>query len=185
MAARDGGAPAPPRAVVLGALAVVLAVDGVLWVAELPLLVVGVLDWPAHLATTLLVVLALPRRLPEDVLLGAAVGSVAIDLDHLPLLLGSDLLTGDLERPYSHALWTLALLGAVALALRRLRPRAAAARLALGASLGLASHLARDLATGPGVHLLWPASDALVRVPWPAYGLLLGAVAVLAARRAT
>ncbi len=173
-----------PLVAALGALAVIGVVDLLLWVADLPLAVVGLLDWPAHLATTLLVVLALPRRLPEDVLLGAAVGSVALDLDHIPLLLGSDAFDGPLVRPYTHALWTLVLVGGLALALRRLRPRAAAAALAAGATLGLASHLARDLATGPGLNVLWPASEAVVRAPWPLYAALLAAAAALVLGRA-
>jgi membrane-bound metal-dependent hydrolase YbcI (DUF457 family) len=112
------------------------------------------------------------------------VGSVAIDLDHIPLLLGSDAFDGPLVRPYTHALWTLALLAAAALALRRLRPRATAAALAAGATLGLASHLARDLATGPGLNVLWPASEAVVRAPWALYAALVAAAALVVVARA-
>ena len=179
-----GRGPAPRLAIVLGALGVIAAVDGAIALLDPPLLVVGLLDWPAHLATTLLLALALPRRLlPEALLLGAFLASLAIDLDHLPLLLGSDLLTGDLVRPYTHALWTLLLTVAVALALRRGRPGAGV--VATGVALGLASHFARDLATGPGLNLLWPVVDAVVRVPWLVYlGVLLG-LAAAAGRRAS
>ena len=177
-----GRGPAPRLAIVLGALGVIAAVDGAIALLDPPLLVVGLLDWPAHLATTLLLALALPRRLlPEALLLGAFLASLAIDLDHLPLLLGSDLLTGDLVRPYTHALWALLLTVAVALALRRGRPGAGV--VATGVALGLASHFARDLATGPGLNLLWPVVDAVVRVPWLVYlGVLLG-LAAAAGRR--
>jgi inner membrane protein len=169
--------------VAAAALAVIVAADLAISRLDPPLLVVGLLDWPAHLATTLVLALALPR-LPEEVLLGAFAASVAIDLDHVPLLLGSDAFDGDLERPYTHALWTLVLVGAAGLALRRLRPRAQATGVALGATLGLASHLARDLATGPGLSLLWPASDAVARVPWAAYAVVLGMLALVVAARA-
>jgi membrane-bound metal-dependent hydrolase YbcI (DUF457 family) len=172
--------PAPPLAVVLGALGLIGLVDAAIALLDPPLLVVGLLDWPGHLATTLLLVLALPR-LPEATLLGAFAATLAIDLDHIPLLLGSAVLSGDFGRPYTHALWTLALVGAAALALRRWRPPAGL--VATGAALGLASHFARDLATGPGLTPLWPLSDAVVRAPWLAYAAVLVGLAATAWRR--
>ena len=69
------------------------------------------MDEPAHLATGLVFVLALltlarSRRAPLSFLAAAVVASVAIDLDHLPGLLGWHGLTQGTPRPYTHSLAT-------------------------------------------------------------------------------
>jgi inner membrane protein len=52
--------------------------------------------------------------------------------------------------------------------------------LLLGAAAGVLLHLLRDVATGPGVPLLWPLSDASARVPYWTYAVLVLALAGLA-----
>jgi inner membrane protein len=128
----------------------------------------GLIDEPAHLATCLLFALALAavaRLRPWPVFIAAAlVASVAIDLDHLPQYLGWDALKGGGPRPYPHCLLTVGLLVVLA-SIARGRVKAAL----LGAAFGVATHLFRDLATGPGVALFWPLSDAVVDLPYAAF----------------
>jgi hypothetical protein len=147
----------------------------------------GLLDWPAHLATALIVLgaVARVRGVPTDQRFGASMlaCSVLIDLDHLPAELGSQLLTSGTPRPYTHALWTvLALTLAWAVvrlsAVRSGRHRHATAELVLaGAAWGLAAHFLRDIATAP-MSFWWPLTDLAVQVPYWWYVLAL-AVAVL------
>ena len=142
----------------------------------------GLVDEPAHFATCLVLLLALVTLLelrPSVAFLTAAlVASVAIDVDHIPAYLGWDGLTGTLPRPYSHSL--------LALAVILLAARAAGGRgrqILLGAAFGVAAHLLRDLATGPGVPLLWPLHRAAVAVPYAIYLGALGlALLAIAAR---
>jgi inner membrane protein len=137
----------------------------------------ALVDEPAHLATALLLLLALVAALGRPpalgFVLGALVASVAIDLDHLPQYLGWDGLTEGVPRPYPHSLLTVACLGAAGLlAWGRAGP------VALGAAFGVLAHLLRDTATGPGVALLWPATGATVQAP---YVVLAAALALAAA----
>jgi membrane-bound metal-dependent hydrolase YbcI (DUF457 family) len=133
----------------------------------------ALLDVPAHLLTCvvgLLVLAALWGRAPAvRFTAAAAAASVLIDLDHLPGYLGSHLLTGSSPRPYSHSL-ALVLLLVLAAACSQ---RAAVRQVCLGLGFGVALHLFRDLATGPGVPLLWPLSDATIRMPYAVYATLL------------
>jgi membrane-bound metal-dependent hydrolase YbcI (DUF457 family) len=143
-------------------------------------------DEPAHLATGLLFLLALlalvrSRRPTPAFLAAAVVASVAIDLDHLPGLLGWHGLTSGVPRPYTHSLVTpLALIAVGLIAGGRARP------IAFGAAFGVGAHLFRDLFTGPGVALLWPLSSTAVRPPYVVFALALaltaGAIVVAAAR---
>jgi len=146
----------------------------------------GLLDEPAHLATCAIGILALAAirgRAPSARFSAAALlASVAIDVDHIPGYLGSHVLTGSSPRPYSHsaALVLLLLLGA---ACSRRRERR---QIWLGLGFGVAMHLFRDLATGPGIPLLWPISQAAVGVPYALYAAaLVGATlsALAAVRR--
>ena len=139
----------------------------------------GLVDEPAHLATCAIALLALSallgRPLPPAFVLAALLGSVAIDLDHLPSYLGWDGLTGEAPRPYTHSLIPVfALLGLCFLAPRRYRPPM------LGLAFGLSAHLLRDLATGPGVPLAVPFTAAAAGVPYLLYALLLAALAAAA-----
>ncbi|MFC3689469.1 metal-dependent hydrolase [Aquipuribacter hungaricus] len=197
------------------ALAVVLAVDALVAAVPVPRPVFGLLDWVAHLLTALLLLAAGTRswpsgrpssgaggrgrartapagllRLGAPVLLAVLLSSVVVDLDHVPAeLLGSDLLTRGTPRPYPHSVATVLLLGLAAAVVRAAggtAPRArAAAGVLLGASLGVALHLWRDLATAP-VALLWPLTDAGVEVPRTVYllSLVVAAVLVVLPRRA-
>ena len=70
----------PPLAVGL-----ILLVDRRIWTDDIPLPVKAAADESAHIATTLcLLPLIRPKR-PRDFFAGAIVGSVALDVDHLPL----------------------------------------------------------------------------------------------------
>ncbi len=140
----------------------------------------GIVDEPAHLATcvvALLAIVALAGARPPALFVTAAlVASVAIDLDHLPGYLGTHLMTGNLPRPYSHSLLTVAVLLGIGVAVRQRDRR----QVALGVAFGVSAHFLRDLATGPGVSLLWPFSSAAVTIPYAVYAgaLALAAVAV-------
>jgi inner membrane protein len=150
----------------------------------------GLLDEPAHFATTLICLLALAGMLalagrgrwplPLPFVLAALVMGNLIDLDHLPMALGNDALTAGTPRPYSHSLITVVLLAAGAGAARLGRRRLLGTVLA-GAAFGVCCHLFRDLGTAP-VALLWPVSSRGLVVPESAYlvvlaGLVLAAVA--------
>jgi inner membrane protein len=147
------------------------------------LLVLGMLDEPAHFATVWLFLAAFLPTLParaHTLYLWALVGSVAIDVDHAPLYLWHVGAAGPGSRPVTHSLSTVVLL-ALAAAVASPRLRAPLAGLALGTVL----HFARDLAEGPGVPLLWPLSAADATVPYAVYLLVLTVVAAAAvARRA-
>ena len=151
-------------------LALVLLLDvGV--AADPPLLLLGLLDEPAHLATAGLALLVLGvRGLPA---LLALAGSVGIDADHVPLYLGVPHVEAAGGRPLTHSLLTLAVLGALSLRWPHLR----------WVALGVALHLLRDAFTGPGVPLLWPL-DVVVLLPYAPYAVLLAGLAAVAAVRA-
>jgi len=154
------------------AAAIVAAVDVPLAISgPRPWPVLGPLDESAHVATAALllgggVVLAPPRFL-----VGVVLGAVAIDVDHLLLLVGSDAITAGTPRPYSHSLPLV--LGALALA----APPTRARLVFLGIAAGLVAHLLRDMVTG-GLPLLWPLSGISVVVPYEAYAAALGAGAL-------
>lgn len=141
--------------------------------------VVGLLDWSGHLATAVLVLANLPRALPLPFAAAALVGSVAIDLDHVPGYLGSHAIDAGTPRPYTHSLMTVIGLGVIALALLRGRARLVVGGLAAGVAL----HLCRDVATGPGVAGAWPLSDAAWQLPFWVYTAVMAALAVRAWQR--
>ena len=149
----------------------------------LPLAVLAALDEPAHLATAAVFLAALRPPLARSFAWGALLGVVMIDLDHLPALLGSRVLTAGTPRPYSHSLLAIAVVLVVA-ALLPARWR----RAALGVAFGMAAHLIRDLATpvgaAPGVSLLWPVSPRAMRFDYGYYAALLALAAGLAIWRA-
>lgn len=139
----------------------------------------ALVDWPAHLATTLVLLLALVAAIgappPAGFVLGALIASVAIDIDHLPEYLGWDALMEGVARPYPHSFLTVACLALIAaLASPRARP------VALGAAFGVLAHLFRDLGTGPGVALLWPASDTTAQYPYVVFAVGLALAAAVA-----
>ena len=157
------GAPGEPARTPLPAtlLAAVVLVDLLLARLQPGLVVIGLLDWTGHLATAGLVLLA-GLRVPAARLPVVLAAAVLVDLDHVPLYAGVPGVEAAGGRPLTHGLVTVGLL---LLAGRRWP----AAR---WAALGVLLHLLRDLATGPGVPLLWPL-DVAVRVPWAAYAVVL------------
>lgn len=162
------------------ALAALCALDAVQFARHWPVPVVGLLDEPAHLLTTWLIGTAVlgsrpawPRLLPW-----ALAGSVVIDVDHLPVYLWSAPIALPGSRPLTHSLATVAVLLVVAAAARRVRTAA------LGLSVGVALHLVRDGATGPGIPLLWPIDPSDVLVPYAIYLAVLALATVVAVLRA-
>lgn len=161
------------------------ALFGVVWVMDsLPVagdstLAVAMIDEPAHLSTALLVLIAavgLDLR-HRAFLASAALGSVLIDLDHIPLYAGIPHVAQTGGRPFSHSLATPLVLALVVLA----APRARA--VLSGLSVGVLLHLVRDLATGPGVPLWWPLDFRSQTVPHRAYMELLVALAAIGSWR--
>jgi inner membrane protein len=147
------------------------------------MVVTGVVDECAHLATAV-VVLAATLAVRDLALPAVAVvlaASVALDVDHIPGLLFDDRTLGWDGRPHTHSLAVCAVVvagAALTPAGRRWLPAAAAA--------GIGLHLARDLATGPGVPLLWPIDTTPAYVHHGVYMallLLLAAAATVAAWR--
>lgn len=163
------------------ALAVILLLDVVARLRDWSVPVIGVLDEPAHVATALLVLLAVagPRRLLAHLPFSCAavIGSVAIDLDHLPLYAGVHVAV-DGGRPFTHCLLTAVLLAAACGAVRRYRP------ILIGLATGVLLHLLRDLATGPGVSLFWPVRSGRIDLPYAAYCVVLALCAGVATVRA-
>jgi inner membrane protein len=162
-------------------LAVVVVVDAWRDGAQLDLLRDAVTDELAHAATALIALLALAgpvRLIRASAFTSAAVlGSVLIDLDHLPIYAGLDGYA-HAGRPYSHSLATVTVL----LVLSRAVP--AVSQLCAGAAAGVLLHLLRDAATGPGVPLLWPSTTHHVLVPYAAYLALTAGLAACAVCRA-
>ena len=165
---------------------VLLAAIGLLDLAaaHLPtsVLLTGLLDEPAHLATAVLLLLAAgtwrPTRGGTGLLPVVALASaVLIDVDHIPLYLGVPSISAG-GRPFSHSLVTPAIAAIVAAALSG-RARTVACGIAIGTLL----HFVRDLATGPGLPLAWPVATADIRMPVAAYAAVLGAAAALASWR--
>lgn len=153
------------------ALVVVALADLLVWALDLRFPWVGLVDEPAHLATGLLLLANLPS--PGRIwVISFAVAIVAIDLDHLPLLFGSDALSEGTGRPYAHSLVTVALLVVVGAAWARAR------EIAFGVAAGVLAHFLRDLATGGGVSLLWPVSTASTTIPYAVYAAVLTVLAV-------
>jgi inner membrane protein len=156
----------------------IAALDGVQALRSWPMPVVAALDWPAHLATAALVLAALPAELPPETAAWALAGSVAIDIDHVPLYVGFEeqVAVGEGGRPFTHSLVTTAALFAGS-RFARGRRRTVLTGLAAGTLL----HFVRDIGTGPGLPLLWPFSRRVLRIPYAAY---LAPVAAAAAVRA-
>lgn len=164
-------------AIAVAALLAIAAADVAIGVADPPFVVLGLLDEPAHAATAVLLLAVLPPH-SWPWLVGFALGAVAIDIDHVALLFGSDALSAGTGRPYGHSLATLAVLLGIAFV-----GRGTTRRVASGAAVGLVVHFVRDLATGSGVALLWPASFEQFSIPYGAYAVGLVVLAVVAVHR--
>jgi membrane-bound metal-dependent hydrolase YbcI (DUF457 family) len=156
-------------------LLVAVAADDALLVPRAPsYTVLGLLDEPAHLATSLVLLAAITAvaawrgaLVPAAFVAGVVLAGNLIDIDHAPQVLGSDVITAGTPRPYSHSLLTLILLAVGWLSARGLGWRRGA-EIVAGAGIGVAGHLLRDLGTAP-VALFWPVSDRGVSIPYPAY----------------
>jgi inner membrane protein len=167
----------PSRRLLAGSLLAIFAVDVFLWATAPPLILDGLTDWAAHAATVILM-LGVIGEVSATFAAGALAGGVLIDLDHIPQYLGTEFLTEGTPRPYTHSLLTVILLGLAAW-----RSRGELHVFLAGASIGLVSHLIRDMAEpgqNGGVALLWPLSDWGVTIPYVVYGaavmlLFLGA----------
>lgn len=143
------------------------AVDSFFKRADPPLALAALMDETAHASSALLLLGTLRRRCAPAVSACTVLGAVLIDTDHLPMQLGSAVLTRGTNRPYTHSL--LAISGVVLIA--ALLPGIWRG-LALSAAFGVATHLVRDMATG-GVPLYWPLTGYRVTIPYAAYALLL------------
>jgi membrane-bound metal-dependent hydrolase YbcI (DUF457 family) len=104
--------------------------------------------------------------------------SILLDVDHVPELWGRRWLRPRGVRPVPHSIVT------PALALWRASRTSSPA--ALGAAVGLAGHLLRDLATGrTGVALLWPFTTRPFSVRYRKYATALALMAAAGAARQT
>jgi membrane-bound metal-dependent hydrolase YbcI (DUF457 family) len=153
---------------------VVLCVDAILARYKPGVAIAGALDETAHLATTMLIGGPFPERQQPAVVAGALLGSILIDVDHVPLLVLKLPMESAADRPMTHSLVTLAAIGGLSRA-----TRGQAGAVLLGIAAGTTCHFIRDLATG-GMPLAWPASRRLVRVPYAAYAVLLAALVIRA-----
>ncbi|MDX6210775.1 MAG: inner membrane protein [Frankiales bacterium] len=148
----------------------------------MPLVEVGARDEPAHVATSLLVLLAAlgPRRMARHrtAVATACASSVLIDVDHLPLYVDFPVnIRVDGGRPFTHSFSTAAALGLLAVGVRYRRRELAAA------SAGVLLHFVRDIATGPGLPLWWPWEQRGRRVPYAYYSRLLVVLAAIGSVR--
>jgi membrane-bound metal-dependent hydrolase YbcI (DUF457 family) len=160
---------------------VIAAADILLWCWKPPFGVQALLDEPAHAATGLVALAAIGPAFEVPVVLAILGGSLLIDLDHLPGLLGSHILDQGTPRPFTHSLLTVTV---VATAAFLVPPYAR--KLALIALVGLILHLFRDMAEsgGSGVALLWPLSDRAYSVEYVGYAVALAVlVSISLARR--
>lgn len=160
----------------LGLIFVIFVIDRFLAHYSPPLVIspaltiAALLDESAHLATALVLLTAWRPHPARPFVWGTVLGAVAIDVDHLPLLFGSDVLSAGTGRPYSHSLLTIIVTLVVARWLpEQQRP------LARGLAFGFAAHLIRDMAIpfGVGVPLFWPASARGIDSPYQVYAALL------------
>lgn len=151
------------------ALMLIFVVDRLFARCSPSLPVAALMDESAHAATAVIFLGPLRGQVSRRFASGALVGSVFIDVDHLPLTFGSDILTRGTNRPYSHSLLTIIVLLLVALGLDRKR-RA----FAFGTAFGLATHFIRDLAsTSAGVSLFWPLTTRSLHLSYHIYAMTL------------
>ena len=174
----------PPRCwrisslAVLACLAVIAAADLMMWLLKpLPVGVQGLLDETAHAATGLVALSASGVAFELPVVLAVLGGSLLIDSDHVPGLLGSDVLTHGTPRPYTHSLVSVIAVAAAAMLARR-----DARKLVVVSGLALVMHFFRDMTEpdGVGVAWLWPLSDRSFALGYVWYAAAMGAFAATA-----
>lgn len=149
-------------------LLLILGLDAALAHRQWPFVVTGLLDEPAHLATAGLMLLVLPLRAAARYGWWVLIGSVVIDFDHVPLYLGDSGFVVDSSRPPTHSLVVVILL----LLMAQLLPQVK--RQLRGLAFGVLAHFLRDVATGPGLALLWPVLPVAVKAPYTGYVVVLG-----------
>jgi inner membrane protein len=139
-----------------------------LFAYDLPVLPLrALLDESAHVATALLFLRALWTRPVPPFVLSTVLGSILLDLDHVPQTIAAHGDLTGLSRPDSHSLLTILTAVCIARWLPvKWRPYA------LGLAFGFAMHLVRDMATG-SVPLFWPLALHDVHVPYAAYAAVL------------
>jgi inner membrane protein len=167
-------------AAVLTCLAAIAAADLLIRLWEPPVGVQALLDEPAHAATGLLALGMLALAVDLPVVLAVLGGSVLIDLDHVPALLGSDLLQHGTPRPYTHSLLSVVVVaGAISVVPGHAR------KLLIVGVLALGLHFFRDMAEpgGPGVALLWPFSNRAYSLGYVWYAAALGLLVTVAFTR--
>ncbi len=155
------------------AVCVIVVLDVILGQRSWPIAVIGPLDEVGHLLTAALLLAVLPRSARGRVWPWALLGAVAIDIDHLPLYTFAEGFEVG-GRPPTHSLLTVLILAAFATVVPAVRLPLA------GLALGVGLHFVRDVATGPGVPLFWPFDDAAVRLPYPAYLVVVTCAAGIA-----
>lgn len=158
----------------LAALVLILLCDGLIALVDPGLLALAPIDEAAHLATVFVVLAALGWGIGVPLAVALAAG-VAIDLDHLPGIVQAGLELGD-QRPVTHSVLVPLAVAAVGLVLPE-RARV----IALAAAAGLALHLFRDAATGPGITAA-PFGPGSLALPYAVYVGVLVAAVVLAWR---
>jgi len=125
--------------------------------------------------TGVLVLAALPRARGRAFAVGLLAGSVLVDLDHIPKLLGIDWISQGTPRPYGRSLLTLVILAVLICTWQARRP------LLFGALAGVAVHFGRDLGDqASGMPLFWPFSDSAYNVPHWIYLAAMGVVGAIA-----
>lgn len=141
------------------------------------LVIAGLLDEAGHVATAIILMAAVTRRLTGTFtgtfIVAALVAVLAIDIDHVPReVFGWAGITAGAPRPYPHSLITPLITGMWAL-----RARHSGRDLAAGLTFGLLTHLLRDAATGSGLALFWPLTKRVVEMTYAFYvGILLVAL---------
>lgn len=149
-------------------LALIIVFIDIVLLASTRLSVHGASDEVAHALTALLWgSLALSAGLPV-ILPVVALGGMFPDLDHVPMILYQMPSLPHTSRSVLHTLLVILIFLALAWRFRRWR------RVWGSMALGVASHLARDMATGT-VILFWPVSGHPFSIPYLAY---LGTLAV-------
>lgn len=173
------------RGISIGLAAVCVIVDRAIHWHQMDFLQAGVIDEPCEIATALVIVGAMVRVrhvAPHPAFLWSMLAwSVLIDIDHLPTEFGSTVLMAGTPRPYTHAVWVVALLAVGTLLARYWSARAktpAAMTIMLilaGTTWGVSAHFTRDVATAP-ISLWWPVTKAPVEVPYWWYVVALAII---------
>lgn len=147
----------------VGAVVVVVMVDAIIRQNDLNIFALGVLDEMAHIGTAAIFAIAIGLHTHPALLIGSILGAVLIDVDHIPLYLGANIVPDGTGRPFTHSLVSPVIVFFSSLVLSEW-----VRRFAWAAVGGLLTHLLRDSATG-GVPLWWPIRTSNVTIPYTIY----------------